>query len=240
MSVNIHETIRRLLQMTVENGASIQEAETAAAAIRRLLDKHGLTIEEIRAKHDQSQHGVEAASHDTQWRRLPLWVKGLGASVAEGLDCRMLHRGENILFLGFPPEPAVALYLFRVLSLELPRAADRQGRFLGFAGDELRDWKDSFLRGAGNRIGLRFLQERSQGNAAKALIVCKEDAIDDAMRSMPFETRLKQINLFRGIGSGNGFLAGDAHGRRVCLDGRPLPAPQRQPELAGFLAGGES
>lgn len=235
--MDIHDTIRRLLQMTVENGASIQEAETAAAAVRRLLDKHGLTLEQVKAKFDQPQHGVEAERYDTHWQRIPLWVKGLGMSLADGFDCRVLGvNGGTIMFLGFPPEPAVAMYLFRVLSQELPLAAERQGRFLKYRGDELRDWKDSFLIGAGHRIGQRLLQERTRSTSATALTVCKLDTIKDAMGSFPdVDPREKAVKLR--ASDANGFVAGDEHGRRVCLNSRPLPAPPQQTVLAGFLPG---
>lgn len=35
--MDIHSTIERMLNMTVANGASVQEAETAAAAVRKPL-----------------------------------------------------------------------------------------------------------------------------------------------------------------------------------------------------------
>lgn len=232
---DIHATIERLLNMTVANGASIQEAETAASVIRKLLDKHGMTVEEVRSRR-AGGHGIHHEDTEVAWEQPPVWAVNLAVEIAAGFDCRVGGGAGLVRFIGFPPEPAVAGYLFRVLSRELPVSADNEGRFLRYRGQELREWKNSFLVAAALRIGARLRDARQRNSGTAALIVCKQEAIDELFGAA-FKGKCRKVGAR--IRDEDGALRGDAAGRRACLDARPLPAPPRQRPL-GFLTGGNA
>lgn len=237
--MDIHATIQRLLKMTVANGASIQEAETAAATIRKLLDKHGLTIEEVRARRAQGVSGVEFADVEVPWHVPPTWVKILAADIAAGFDCSVAGGGRVVRFIGFPPEPAVAKYLFEVLARELPLSADSEGRFLGYSGADLRDWKSSFLAAAAMRIGTRLRESRQRTKQTAALIVCKEEAVQASLREVCGGREPRPITPSVAITNLSAAVCGYHAGERVCLDGRPLPAPTHRQQPLNFPSGGQ-
>ncbi len=207
--------LKRLLRVTLANGAAPAEAEVATAAARRLLDKHGLTIEQVELLRDDPSAVVEE-SVDSNYRRQPNWYTGLAAAIADGFDCKSYGTLEGpVTFCGLASDCAVAAYLFRVLSRELPKAATlAAGRHCVF---NVRRFKSDFLLGAVHRIGDR-LEQSTKRPDRQGLIVLKQELINQHIPEMG--TRQRRTTL----GSRAAFELGQEHGDRVCLDGRPLPA----------------
>ena len=82
------ERVRKLYAMA-QDTSSEHEAAIAARRARHLMDKHGLSVEDLQ----QSEFG----SAQTSWNRktLPMWYQGLVLSVAELNDCMVERSRDN-------------------------------------------------------------------------------------------------------------------------------------------------
>ena len=223
--------LKRLLRVTLANGATANEAEVAAATARRLLDKHGLSIEAVESLRDDPSAIAEEAV-DSDYRLMPRWYTALAGGISYGFEVESVScLAGPMTFVGFAADVAVAAYLFRVLVAELPRAADVAAcrRY----GPRKQQFKRGFLLGAAHQITRRLAQSRRRPER-QGLIVLKSEIIDRHLGEMKTHHR-KPPSVDEAA-----YLSGRSHGNRVCLDGRPLPSPEEAnvPLLQGAVGDG--
>jgi hypothetical protein len=110
--------IRALLNKTIENGCTEEEAMAAAAKAGELMDKYGIEQSETQIKAEQCESGIHGAHrarpHPSQW---------CAKAIADYCACIVYHKTGTgqIIFFGLPADVEVATYLMRVIE----GAADR-------------------------------------------------------------------------------------------------------------------
>jgi uncharacterized DUF497 family protein len=216
-TARILKILKRLLRVTVDRGATANEAEIAAATARRLLDKHGLTIEQVEELRDDPD-AVGEESVDSKYRRFPRWYTCLASGIAGGFECSAVSSlAGPMTFIGLRQDIAIAAYLFRTLVAELPRAAERE--FCWMVTKYKASAKNNFLIGAAAQISIRLDQGLKRDPQRHALTLLKEEII------APFVPKgtHKTSKLGKETLEADSFLRGRLHGQRVNLDGRPLP-----------------
>lgn len=229
----IMRKLKRLLAVTAERGATANEAAIAAQAARAMMDEHGLTLADVETM-SRDGSGMEQRVCD-DIRRVSAWETSLSVVLATGFDCRSFVRyggGERkIGFLGFAADVAVATFLYQSLRREIAKEAGRTWRAAGGerSGISRHRFAQSFGLGATRAIKERLAGGGGSGSRA-GLILAKNAALDAAVDAANWQPDRPS----RGVEVEQGaYLRGLTHGRRACLDGRPLP--DRSEGVAGHL-----
>lgn len=226
----ILDRIRKLLNVTTKRGATAGEAENAAAAVRALLTRHNLTLLDLPPEEQPSE---EVGEHEVnlEVRRLPEWLWLLASGVARGFDCRFIHfsapRGlkrwmrktlppARYVLIGSEVDTSVAEALLATLRRELTRDADRAIRQRKLAGDDRRNYRRDFLRGAAQAIGERLKHERAEerrtSTRAGEIMVRKGQALQRKLDAMEVKT-VETGPITNGIG----YRDGHRHGQQIHL-----------------------
>lgn len=109
--------IRKLMAITVEAGATKEEAATAAAKAQELLQKYNLKLAEL------GQAPGEIKS-DTVWqknrfgkdsRRSELWKRNLAHAIGRHNFCEVLSGPHGATFIGYAGDVEVAQYIYNQL-----------------------------------------------------------------------------------------------------------------------------
>jgi hypothetical protein len=111
--------IRNLLNKTVENGCTEQEAMAAAEMAGKLMDKYGVDMSETEIREEKCTTGIHGAHrarpHPSQW---------CANQIAKFCNCVVWHRRGTgqINFFGLPADVEVATYLLRVIEGAMDRS----------------------------------------------------------------------------------------------------------------------
>jgi hypothetical protein len=145
--------IRALLNKTVENGCTEEEAFAAAAKAGELMDRYGIESSEMEIREEVCTVGVHGAerskAHESRW---------VAVAIARYCDCRVWHvtGTGQIRFFGLPADVEVATYLMRVVQGAMDRGY-REFRkspgYLGLSGD-----RNTFMDAMANRVSARLLE----------------------------------------------------------------------------------
>lgn len=207
------ERVRKLLRMTEGRGASTTEAEAAAEIARKMLDEHGLTLEQVEAlKNDPTAVKWVDVAHS--YKRPPVWCKALLLSIAQGFDCRLVGYRDYMAIVGLAQDTAVALCLYGVIGPELVRAAQRSADDNAGPRHHRTRYVNAFIIGAARRIGQRLQSNRK--SARPGLIEAKDRLIEPhlAQGQRRFRSECR---------SAAGNWHGTQYGDQVCLRTDVLP-----------------
>lgn len=176
--------VRKLLEITVERGATEEEAANAAARVHALLAQYNLDLAEV---HDSSVEGLEPQEYQDRYN--DPWRRALATNVASLFFCRYFYqtvyvegrqstrrqRGIKHTFVGKPHNVTVARCTYDYLVKTITRLAGnnlsiykRDRLSFGMAPsrtEENRHWR-SFVVGCSRRLceRLAYLKwERSRG-----------------------------------------------------------------------------
>lgn len=181
--------IVKLQEIRLERGSTPAEAERAAAHIRRLLEKHQLSLLDVDGKKYNEDLDTEVVDLPGQVQQT--WFHDLGSAVSRPLDCEYLcntrwddatcKRRVTISFVGYLSDVKVARYLFGFLSRTLGEIAERDGRRAGRYGASLLSYRKQFLSAAARTIERRLWTEKQASQAAdpgcRALVTVKAPAV---------------------------------------------------------------
>lgn len=230
----ILDTIKKLLNLRVANGATEAEEAAALAAAQRLLLKHGLSMQDVELHGDAAPAGIVTEEEPLPYRRSPKWTQILAIVVAKGFGAELIiceggHKTSSFKFVGTPVNAALARWLYVRLAADITQAVDKA------VEHERREWgrvsrkfREQFVVGAAYRIGQRLETARKAAAEAEpggtALVVRESELIEAYLESQQV-TRGKTIEVEPGVGT----LAGRKFGDRVSLDTNGLEHdPKRQ------------
>lgn len=227
----ISKIIRALLAKTEQNGATESEAMTAAAKARQLMDDHNIHVTPEEASKEEAE--IVAAS---MFQTGDL-ISGLGIAISEYCDCVSWRHDDGLFFAGAAADTDMACWLFDSLISARDRALNNwklSGKFdfeLSLSRLPARDVERSFTAAFVNRVAER-LRELKAASASRfevavgsersrALVLTKQSAIDEVMKSQGIRLRKAHRTTFQG--SAGAFAAGKNAGDKASL-GRPLAA----------------
>lgn len=164
--------VQKLLNMTQANGASIHEAEIAAAAAQRLMTQHRISVADLGRDTGESIHNKNFLYAG---ERVVTWKSSLGLVLCEVNGCKMYiqHTQSGIQFqvIGRDSDIQIVTYFFNYLCNEIERLSKVEKVKHGGHG---KTWTNSFKMGATNSIISRLKQAnkavRAETTSSTALV----------------------------------------------------------------------
>lgn len=120
----ILKRIQKLLALTVERGATPEEAASAAAKAQALLFEHNLSMAQVEGLGDGATDKVEVQEHELC--NIKAWRKHLANTIALHNFCHLidLHR-RRVAIIGKPSNIEIVLYLDKVIGRQINTLAHR-------------------------------------------------------------------------------------------------------------------
>lgn len=136
--------IRKLLEMTHENGASENEAMIAALKAQKLMAEYNLNIADIKTKDE----GATIAEETFECGNGDKWKYALANIIATNFRCKTYFMGKShVVFYGYESDAKIALDVFKFLFNTGNKLADRCYYEYYKKGENTRGVKNSFLVG---------------------------------------------------------------------------------------------
>lgn len=192
--------IQALRLKTVDRGCTEEEAIAAAVKVADLLDRHGLSLGEIKLKNQNA----EGFGVDTGRRRFGP-IDGCIPVIGRFCDCRLWsEQGDDgqirYIFFGLPADTAGARYLYDLIEQTFQTETQTFKRSVLYASHRARERRSathSFQTGLAQGIGQKLERLRGQrevkmrASAGRDLVVVKDAVIDQdlAKLGLRFKTR---------------------------------------------------
>lgn len=197
--------VRKLLQITVERGATRQEAESAAARARELLARYELTVDMVEEEGD-SPFVQDISVDQTQ----EVWARALATSVALLHSCQFLWEQSGICeyknyVIGRPDRVIMTKNMNSYLRETVKRMAARAK--LGYESDE--QYEHSYTVGCVKRLCERIEKLRFGDGGT---LPVPFDNIDDWLKDQDIDVSTKtevESNLST-VGYFQGFTAAES------------------------------
>ncbi len=199
--------IRALMNKTVANGCTEEEAKAAAAAVDRLLEVYELTLDEISVEEQEViQLDIAVAHHHVRFAAM---------EIARFTDCRVWLSKPNIAYLGLDLDTRIAEYLTLVFKRAIDRETTSYTMFnADYAMSDRRgqdEMMHTFAVGMATRLGERLHELKSKRDFAvkssgRDLVVIKGPMLDEAMQTLGII--IGRGRAGRSIRDGKAFVAG--------------------------------
>lgn len=230
-------TVQKLLNVTVDRGATPAEQANAAAAAQRLLLKFGLSMQEVSNTVDD----VFIEGHiPLSSRRVPSWIATLASGIETFFGVSMFHvyrpinkESSQLAFVGDRVGVKLATWLFDKVKRDIYAGCLREMSTVKVMSRKERNkWQESFFEAAALAVHNRLAEARRnalrQNSKANALIVQNEGAIRRhiAEKYGPMANAKVQKP---GVDSAEGLIAGYRVGSEISIATNALEAdPQKQ------------
>lgn len=213
----IANRIAKLLNQTVANGATEEEAMTAATMAQDLLEKYNLSMFDVEAATPKPKGRVSRTFKDLGKFGFR-WRKDLAYALADYYYCAVLERGPRLTIIGTDENREGLIQVYDYLSEFIDALAKQHGKVYRSDPanphmDPLR-WVVSFSSGAVYRLRERLWENRQgqlQSNQnSQALIVLHQEAIDEFMVQTYPKLKTIKVKANQDITAwGHGFKAGN-------------------------------
>lgn len=185
----ILEKVRKLLDTSVENGATAEESQSAVAMAQKLLAKHNLAMRDVHA-FGHGAGSVEVLMETVlSASRINWWEKAMARLVVDNFRCDVLVHKQNgqrvLMFVGEPADIAVAERVLEYALAQMVHHAKvyRKKRLAeykeifgtgnGYDGNGVRN---DFMHGYMTGLQAK-LKEQVEANEELGLMVVKPDAV---------------------------------------------------------------
>jgi len=234
--------IKALLEKTVANGCTEEEANSAATLAQKLMDDYGVTLGEIEAatdKKDFVEQGVFETNLDGRANASMDHVHFCGHAVARFCGCEYFVRGSTkMVYFGFKADTEIAKYLTEVFRVAMRTewkkwyaVESNKASLNGFRKRGLRD----FCVGMARRLSERLDDMVAEREAAmkpksnsRALVVVKSQIVADAYAEL---SKHFKTSRSRGFTVGAPYSAGYVAGNNVNIPAGGLDDKQHSARL---------
>jgi hypothetical protein len=215
------QRIQGLRAKTVDQGCTEEEALAAAAKVAELLDRYGLTLNEVTIRNELCE-GVSIATD----RRRAAAVDSCVQAIAAFWDCKAW--GEKTasgaigqVFFGLKADVQAARFLYELIVQAFDTETEafrRRNLYLELAAKERRAAINSFQRGLANGINFKLGRLKEQRQAAmvktsgKDLVPLKADLVEEELEKLGMSFTSKTVKR-RSLVNGSAYRAGEAAGR---------------------------
>jgi hypothetical protein len=204
--------IRGLLNKTVENGATEEEAALAARKAREIMDEHQIGMTEVELR-EEGVRKVEQTFHGSVTRRVA-FILMTGVEELTETTAWASPGNTTFTFLGLESDIIFAEWLLPTLVGIITRDAVKYAR-----DRRDRSLQMSFATGAANRVSDRMSAEAAERRSKRAgtgLVVAKNAMINAELRALRIE--LKNVYLKPISVEAEANRAGQAAGDRIRWD----------------------
>ena len=223
----IKEKIRRLSEMTVENGCSENEAMTAAQKMGKLLDEHQLSMSDIEL---QKQDCVEKEVWTGMTMRDHMQACTHGIAFYSDTKPWMSSSrdGFKYVYFGLPDDVELAHYTHCIVNRAILEEGDTyktSDEYMMYPGSRKRQAMRAFKFGMAERIGTRLKEMKkarqewmkSQG---RDLVVLKDQLVKASFQQLDKNLRtVRSGRVTHRAGYGHGISAGDGFNLNEGLKG---------------------
>jgi hypothetical protein len=215
------QRIQGLRAKTTDQGCTEEEALAAAAKVAELLDRYGLTLNEVTIRNELCE-GVSIATD----RRRASAVDSCVQAMAAFWDCKAW--GEKTasgaigqVFFGLKADVQAARFLYELIEQAFDTETEafrRRDLYLELAGKDRRAAISSFQRGLANGINFKLARLKEQRKAAmvktsgKDLVPLKADLVEEELEKLGMSFTSKTVRR-RSLVNGSAYRAGEAAGR---------------------------
>lgn len=226
------ERVRKLLNITAENGASEQEVLNASAAAHAIIEKHQLQMSDL----ELEAEGVERLDTD---RRSVLGKTlnfkygtrdKISAAIARYCDCKVWRnpREQTISFFGLRSDAELAVWLSDTLTYFITVEADRHMLTETRVAEPRWHYRVWFINGAATRINQRLKELADEREAHRpkktasgnSLVVVKNAIVEREYGKLGMDVVKRRSGQTIGL-DGRAFLKGVEAGDRANL-ARPI------------------
>lgn len=215
-------------------GKSSEPHEAALARAQDLMEKHGITVEDVKLA-DVGSEKAKVGNARTQPRYMHILVNmicsvfGVEAVYEPEWRCSTDRWTTNISFIGLDPAPEIAAYCFSVLRRQL--VTGRREFVKGLRKNLKRTtktrrgdlWAEAWVSAA-KKKAVAISLTREQKDLIDAYMAKKYNSLEDSK-----ERRVK----FMGRGDSNAFIAGHMAGQEVTLHPGMATNGSGEPALIG-------
>ena len=184
MQDKIKKKISALMNMTVENGATVHETLVAATKAQELIAKfHISTLDSASEKEKVGEDNIEGSCK---------WFQLLASIVCENMSCKLIlfstNRKTMMKFIGRDSDCSAAIKTFQMLSLVCQRGIAKEKKRAKFhgssAGIEIA-YSTGFLKAV----------REEMGKQCKALILLVPSSVDDYIKTTYPNTRVVKSKI---------------------------------------------
>jgi hypothetical protein len=191
------EKARKLLQLR-ERAATPGEAQAAARALAKMLDKHRISIAELEMRGDRDAEPMSVDEREPllTYSRLPIWKKDLIRALCEhygvacwrngrvrGCDMRGRRRVAYAMHLcGRKSDMAMVRYMFAWLSTETEHLSRQECEGMGSVSHN--SWRRGFVAGISKQLRMVRDDVTSVNTEAALVLRKRRDDASDFLRRM--------------------------------------------------------
>lgn len=208
----IIEKARKFLNMANNSAASKSESIQAAAHLKKLLDKHNLSMGEITK--EQVAADISRENYDTKYKAVPYEQLSLASSIARGYGCDMVATGAKFTFIGPEVAAIVAKEMYAYISHRLWCLAGVNCIASGTKGAAKRAYTRSFIIAAGFEIEER-LKEASEPEQTESYELVRQPAVEEAVAHWYPSLRSRKM---KGHRCDEGMFDGSEAGKTISLN----------------------
>lgn len=164
-------------KMGSSGAVNVNEMAIANKLIKELMDKYEININEIKNTSDKSTLVSKFESRLWNSKSINPYLWELAISIADFYDCRIVHSGKKLLFIGFEMDAQVSVKMYDYIDIQINKASYIEARSSSLIDKNKR--KD-FCVGALNslRSRLRIIKnERISQVTENSLVIVKKDIV---------------------------------------------------------------
>lgn len=184
------EKIRKLLEMTTENGCSENEAMVAALKAQKLMAEYDLELIDIKEKNTTEEIGEEAVDTTVKVHASTKWKLGLAVTIAKNFRCKVFTQGTNlVIFYGYKSDAKIAGNVFKFLFETGTKLGMKYYKQLCKEGKNTRGAANTYLTGFCKGI------EEVLGKQCKALMIVTSPEVEESWKEKSAHMRSKSSKL---------------------------------------------
>lgn len=220
----VADKIAALLAKTVENGASESEAMAALETANKLMSKHGITLDEIKADRVDYDFTAKPASDRKKAHPVDFYLAGEIAQFTDtqSLIIQMGLHDNRYTFIGYSIDVDYAVFV-RTMIFEAMESGWAAFKTTLKKGDHASKYRSSYMLGMATRVRakMRELKQAAAVETGTELVVCKQQLVRSKMEKMFPGTKTMEVSTAAKVNNGayaTGYKDGDKVGLRRQFD----------------------
>lgn len=201
------ELIKKLSNMTTDNGCTEAEALLAASRIAKIKEQYNIDLEKV----ELEDFEAVGENIETEYKRLPQYLDNLIGHLALAFNCRVVRsftkeRKTYFIVIGLPHDVAMCNHFYRYLSRVLVK--ESKGR----------KNKNAFCRGMIHAIMEKLVPKKEDGEkteSQRGVVIYRDAAIKKYMDAKIGKTRKRYAYTKK---DDNAYNAGRQRGKGVSLN----------------------
>lgn len=186
VSQTVIDKIRKALSLAGDR-ANANESQNAMLLAQRLMAKHGLSASDIGVQPDSKDK--KAVKGRVHMKKVQWWQKHLLSIIANNFRCYgFFTRGDSVGFLGLPKDVDIAVEVFAFANKMIKyhasaymAATSGENRSRNGSVAVRNDYIEGYLQ------GLREKFEEQVAKESLALVLVKDEVVEDAFRGAEFK-----------------------------------------------------